>query len=429
MKKIPFVLAMLLSAFAFHANAQKLVGGDISLLPSYEEKGAQYFDHDGNAIPSLLPYLKEQGWNAMRVRLFVEPANATDAEKKEGVVQDLDYVKSLAKRIKDEGLQLVLDFHYSDTWADPSKQWTPNDWLSLDDDALGQQLYSYTKEVLQQLKDSGCAPDYIQTGNEISFGMLWGERGTTDNHCYINSPEANWNRFTSLLQQATKACREVCPEAKIILHSERSCDSSVLLDFLSRMKSAEVDYDVLGLSYYPYYHGALSTLSSTLTQVENSYSDKNIMIVETGYPAHYAIDGSTYDFSSTYPYTDEGQKKFTDDLITTLNGHANVKGLFWWWPEANEYGIDWQNAVTSKWYNSTLFDNQTGCAYSALSELKNFVNDPTGITTPSVVGQNEDNNGFATRQVDNQQCYNLQGMVIAHPQGLYINNGKKILAK
>ena len=120
MKTFHYLLATLLSAFALTSSAQKLAGGDISLLPSYEEKGAQFFDHYGNAIPSLLPFLKEQGWNAMRVRLFVEPANATEEEKRQGVVQNLDYVKPLAKRIKDEGFKLILDFHYSDNGLLPT---------------------------------------------------------------------------------------------------------------------------------------------------------------------------------------------------------------------------------------------------------------------------------------------------------------------
>ena len=420
MKTFHYLLATLLSAFALTSSAQKLAGGDISLLPSYEEKGAHYFDHNGNAIPSLLPFLKVQGWNAMRVRLFVDPANATEEEKRQGVVQDIAYVKPLAKRIKDEGFKLILDFHYSDTWADPAKQWTPADWQLLGDNSLGNQLYEYTKDALQQLKDAGATPDYIQTGNEISFGMLWGARGTQDNRCYTNSPAANWTRFTALLRQATKACREVCPDAKVILHSERSCDPTVLLDFMSRMQKAGVDYDVLGLSYYPYFHGSLTTLSSTLSQVENSYSEKKIMIVETGYPAHWAISGSTYDFSSTYPYTDEGQKNFTDDLIATLNRHANVTGLFWWWPEANEYGIDWQNAVTSGWYNSTLFDNQTGRAYSSLSELKNFVGDPTAIHSATT----------APRGAGNDCCYDLSGRAVGQqPNYLYIRGGKKYVAR
>ncbi|MDY5322060.1 MAG: glycosyl hydrolase 53 family protein [Prevotella sp.] len=419
MNTFHYLLAALLSASALTASAQKLVGGDISLLPSYEEKGAKYSDHSGNAIPSLLPYLRQQGWNAMRVRLFVDPANATDEEKRQGVAQDLGYVKSLAKRIKDEGFKLILDFHYSDTWADPGKQWTPSSWLQLDDAALGERLYAYTKDALLQLKDAGACPDYIQTGNEISFGMLWGARQTQANRCYTNSPTANWNRFTSLLSQATKACREACPEAKLILHSERSCDPTVLLDFLSRMQEAGVDYDVLGLSYYPYYHGSLETLSSTLSQVEKTHGDKKIMIVETGYPAHWAIGGSTYDFSSTYPYTDAGQKKFTDNLIATLHRHDNVTGLFWWWPEANEYGINWQDAVTSNWYNSTLFDNETGRAYSALTELRLFADGQTGISAPT-----------ATRTTPIRAArYNLLGMPLAQPRGLYIMDGKKILGQ
>ena len=110
-------------------HAQKYVGGDISLLPTYEEHGANYMDKDGQKITDLLAFLKEQGLNTMRVRLFVDPSKDSD----KAVCQDLAYVKALGKRIKDAGMALLLDFHYSDTWADPGKQWTPDAWKSLND--------------------------------------------------------------------------------------------------------------------------------------------------------------------------------------------------------------------------------------------------------------------------------------------------------
>lgn len=417
MKKSLLCIVILLLA-SVRLPAQKLVGGDISLLPSYEEKGAKYLDHEGNAIDELLPFLKQQGWNALRVRLFVNPDNATDEEKEQGVAQSLDYVMQLGKRIKQAGFYFMLDFHYSDTWADPAKQWTPADWQGLSDDELGQKLYEYTKKTLTELSNAGATPDYIQTGNEISYGMLWGPRGTTANRCYIDCSDTVWNRFTTLLQQAVKACREVCPQAKVILHSERSGDATTLLDFLGRMQTAGVDYDILGLSYYPYYHGPLSTLSATLSQVAASYPDREIMIVETGYPAHWKIDDAKYEYTDDYPYTDAGQKKFTDDLITRLKGVEKVTGLFWWWPEANEYGIDYSNHVTAKWYNSTLFDNETGCAYSSLSELQTFLEGGTnGIT--------------AVETTDTSRLYNLSGMPVKDPAapGVYIRNHRKVVVK
>ena len=176
----------------------RYVGGDISMLTKYEEAGVVYKDKNGNAVQPLA-FFKQEGLNAMRVRLFVDPSQDSD----KGVCQDLDYVKALGKRIKEAGMAFMLDFHYSDTWADPAKQWTPNAWKTLNDAALAEKVYEYTKECLQQLKAAGAKPDFIQTGNEISYGMLWGTEGTNNNRCYTNSPAANWNRFFNLLKIST----------------------------------------------------------------------------------------------------------------------------------------------------------------------------------------------------------------------------------
>ena len=341
----------------------KLVGGDISLLTKYEQAGIVYKDKNGQTVTDVLAFFKQEGLNAMRVRLFVDPGK--DADK--AVCQDLDYVKALGKRIKDAGLSFMLDFHYSDTWADPAKQWTPSAWLGLSDDQLSTKIYDYTKDCLQQLKAAGATPDLIQTGNEISYGMLWGAEGTTANRCYTNSSAAVWERFTNLLKQAGKACRETCPEARIILHSERVPKPSVLTDFFDRMKSAAVDYDIIGLSYYPAYHGNLNTLNTALTTLEGKQYDKNIMIVETGYSYAWALGETSFDYTSTYPYTEEGQRKFTADLVAKLNEHSSVTGLFWWWPEDNG-----NKNVTNNWWNAALYDHNTGKPYAAFYELKNF---------------------------------------------------------
>ena len=188
------ILLTLFTMLATLGSAQKYVGGDISMLTKYEEAGVVYKDKSGNAVQPLT-FFKEQGLNAMRVRLFVDPSKDSD----KAVCQDLDYVKALGKRIKDSGMSFMLDFHYSDTWADPAKQWTPDAWKNLDNAALADKIYEYTKECLNQLKAAGATPDFIQTGNEISYGMLWGTEGTNNNRCYTNSPAANWNRFFSLL--------------------------------------------------------------------------------------------------------------------------------------------------------------------------------------------------------------------------------------
>jgi arabinogalactan endo-1,4-beta-galactosidase len=191
--------------------------------------------------------------------------------------------------------------------------------------------------------------------------------------CYVDD-ETNWARFTNLLKAAGRACREECPKAKIILHTERVARINILLYFYNQMRSKQVDYDIIGLSYYPYYHGNLTTLTNALNNVSNSFQDKEIMIVETGYSYKYKVGDQ--DFSSIWPLTYAGQKQFTTDLIAKLGQYARIKGLFWWFPEANEYGLGgsyWtQLHVNDAWYNAGLWDHETGRATPALYELKKF---------------------------------------------------------
>ena len=365
-----------------------VVGGDISMLTKYEAHQkmalryninyAHYYDVNGQVINDVITWTKEQGWNAARVRLFVNPENASATDKGQGVIQNLDTVKVLGARIKAAGMQFMLDFHYSDSWSDPAKQYTPAAWADLDDDALVQKVYEYTRDCLRVLKAAGATPDYIQTGNEISYGMLWGPVGTPQGQlkqCFTTSPEENWDRFARLLISAGRACREECPNAKIVLHTERVPRPNVLLNFYNQMNSRGVDYDIIGLSYYPYYHGNLSALTTALNNVSNSFQNKDIMIVETGYSYHYKV--GDLDFSSTWPLTNEGQRKFTEDLITVLKRYSRMKGLFWWFPEANEYGLGgnyWSTLhVNDNWYNAGLWNHETGRVTPALYELKSFV--------------------------------------------------------
>lgn len=386
MRKV--ILLTMLVMLGVKVSAQKYVGGDISLLLTYEANGANYMDKDGQQISDLLTFLKGQGLNAMRVRLFVDPSKATTTEKGQGVRQDLDYVMKLGKKIKDAGLSFMLDFHYSDTWADPGQQIAPASWAIYSwypEDTF----YKYTKESLEALVAAGATPDFIQTGNEISFGMHWNyldEKGqlvdlgqfsgkVQANSAWNAYTDSNWDTFAKYLKYAGKACREVCPNAKIIIHTEQ-CANNPTLDvaFFKRIQQNEIDYDIIGTSYYPYYKGPISNLDKGLTQLEKNFPDKKIMVVETGCGYHYKMG----DKNTGYPLTYEGQRQFTADLIAMLNNHQNVNGLFWWFLEANEYGLDWNTKrVTDGWYNASLFDNETGRALPALYELKNFRNGET----------------------------------------------------
>ena len=217
MNRSIITIFVLFAAITSTTAQNKFAGGDISMLPKYEAAKVKYTDQDGKQITDLLGYFRDKaGFNIARVRVFVNPTGET------GVVQDTEYAVALSKRIKEAGMSLLFDFHYSDTWADPANQWTPAAWGTLSDEDLQKKIYEYTKDVLGKLVAAGATPDYIQTGNEISYGMLWGVKGTKTPKKCNTSKDDNWDRFNQLLSQAGKACREVCPDAKIIIHTERT---------------------------------------------------------------------------------------------------------------------------------------------------------------------------------------------------------------
>lgn len=367
MKKIS-VIIMLLACLPTVCHATKYVGGDISLLPNYEAKGAVYYDSNGTTvITDVLGYMKAAGMNAMRVRLFVDPSQAGSEDQGEGVCQDLPYVISLGQRIKAKGMKLLLDIHYSDTWTDPGQHSTPASWTVTS--ALADSVYSYTCRVLTAMNAAQATPDFIQVGNEVTYGMLW-----PTGRCYPNGTNygsGTFANFANYLKRGLEACRTVCPQAQLIVHTEMSRTTNVT-NFYATLRSYTDNFDIIGLSYYPAYHGALSTLDGLLTTLEATYPSKKIQIVETGYYHAYYPDGVTYDLTSTWPATEAGQLLFTQQLVALLNTHSNVNGLYWWFPEANEKGVDWHNPVTTAWYNAGLWDNSTGRVMAALAELQNF---------------------------------------------------------
>ena len=410
MKLKNFLISLSLTGSLLASGADiRYVGGDISLLPEYEAAGSQYKDEDGNKIV-FLPYMHSLGMNAMRVRLFVDPGAFEAAHPNDydpNACQSLPYIIPLCKDIVDNGFDLMLDFHYSDTWADPGAQWIPDAWKNLTDEELIQKIYDYTRETLVTLRDNGIVPKFIQPGNEISYGMLWGTYGNDipGNHTYVNSSSASWKRFGDLLRSAIKACREECPDAEIIIHTERAAQVNVLTNFYDKMASLDIDYDIIGLSYYPYHHGPMTVLDNALTTLEARYPGKPIMIVETGCPIWWTIgDGTNYELSL------EGQNQFAEELVTTLLDHPAVNGLFWWWMEYNPYGTQLKD-----WYNAPLFDPKTGKATPALKTISSF-------GTAGIEGIEDDN------KIKDQRWYDLNGRIIKEPSepGIYIHQGKKI---
>ena len=378
MKRLLFIIACLMLSSPTAFSAAKYVGGDISLLTKYEEKGAIYYNENGNRITNMLSYLEETGLNAMRVRLFVDPSRADAEDQGEGVCQDLPYVTALGQRIKAAGFNFLLDIHYSDTWTDPGQHSTPASWTV--QSALADSVYSYTRRVLNTLIAGGATPDFIQVGNEVTYGMLW-----PTGHCYpsgANYGNGTFANFANYLMRGIQACREVCPSAQIIVHTEMSRTTNVT-SFYQTLKNYTTDFDIIGLSYYPYWHGNLSVLNDLLSTLESTYPTKKIQIVETGYPHAYYPSGANYDLQSTWPATEAGQKAFAAALVETLNTHNNVNGLYWWFPEANEYGINYVNHVTTDWYNCGWWDNANGQVMDALFEMPNFLDNGSDPEEPT----------------------------------------------
>ena len=405
-------------------TTEHFVGGDISLLPSYEEYNTPYYDQDGKTISDVITYVHEScGWNAIRVRLFVDPKERGNS--KSGVVQDLAYVKKLGKRVKDAGMKLMVDFHYSDCWADPSYQDIPARWKgNTSNDVLADSVYTFTKNCLTELKAYGAEPDFVQVGNEISYGMLW--RNNSDKVYPSQSKSSNsagWARLSLLLNSGAKAVREVCPDCKIIIHTERTENSSQTTNYYNYI--SDVDYDIIGLSYYPFWHNSLAKLGATLTSLQSQLPDKPVQIVETAYFYQYYPNDAKYNFQSTWPATEAGQCAFTQDLVAELLKHDNANGLFWWFPEENGNGGPSWNAntiVIDSWLNRGLWNDNNHKALSALYELQKLRSGDAAIHAISTDANAEPTVYNLLGKPMDKNCRDL-------PPGIYIINGRKVLMK
>ena len=373
-RKLTLVLAALLltAVSATAVKYKRYAGGDISMLPKYEQAGKTYRTDGGSTIPDVLTYLHDtQGLNTMRVRLFVDPTQAPTDHRGQGVCQNLGYVVQLARRIKNAGMCLLLDLHYSDTWTDPGQHSIPARW-NADAAQLADSCYSYTREVLEAMNEAGATPDFIQVGNEVNNGMLWETA-----HCYANSTDETMDCFINCLKAGSRACREVCPQAQIVFHTAMDYNDDIdqanwaAKTWPQTLASKGVDYDIIGLSYYPNEHGPLTYLEALLTYLETNYPSKTIQIVETSYHYNYYPSSANYDYTTTYPATEAGQKAYAEALVSLLNGHSRVNGLYWWFMDSNEYGTN--SNVTTQWYYASLWNHSTGKPTQALPVLHTYL--------------------------------------------------------
>lgn len=246
-------------------QATKMLGADISFLPQLEERGMKFSDSGIQKDPILI--LKDHGFNYIRLRIFNDPATDSGYSPHKGFC-DLEHTKQMAKRIKAAHMKLLLDFHYSDYWADPGKQYKPEAWRNLSFEDLKKALYDYTKKVMQELKDQGTEPDMVQVGNEINHGMVWPEGS-------ISHPDS----LAQLISAGISAIKSVGPDVVIMLHIALGGQHDESVFFINQMLARSVPFDVIGFSYYPKWHGSLEDLRDNLNDIVRLYH-KDVIVVE-----------------------------------------------------------------------------------------------------------------------------------------------------
>lgn len=250
------------------------IGADISFTPQSEERGTVYKDVDGKE-KDICRIMAEHHFNTVRLRIFVNPETEKGYSPGKGFC-DLEHTMQMAKRIKEAGMAFALDFHYSDTWADPDKQFKPSAWEGLTGCELEDKLYLYTKEVLTALKQAETAPEIVQIGNEISHGMVWPEGKIDD-----NATEENWQALMGLYRAGQRAVREVLPEAKLQVHLALGGENLLCREFLDHMVQADAEFDIIGLSYYEQWHETYNDLKANLYDLTERYR-KPVCVCEYG---------------------------------------------------------------------------------------------------------------------------------------------------
>ena len=250
---------------AVKKEVDKMLGADISFLPELEARGMKFSDN--GVEKDAIQILKDHGFNYVRLRIFNDPARDSGYSPGKGFC-DLANTKKMAKRVKAAGMKLLLDFHYSDYWADPGKQYKPAAWRNLSFEELKKAVYDFTKDVIQQLKDQGTTPDMVQVGNEINHGMIWPDGNV-----------ANLDGLAQLISAGIAAVKSVDPSITIMLHVALGGQNDESVFFIDNMLARGVYFDVIGESYYPKWHGTLDDLRDNLNDLVRRYN-KDVIVVE-----------------------------------------------------------------------------------------------------------------------------------------------------
>jgi arabinogalactan endo-1,4-beta-galactosidase len=327
--------------------APAAIGHDLSFAVQETAIGNAFSDRGRTALPEQI--LADHGANFVRLRLWLDPP---------GGYSNLASVLQMAQRAHAAGMRVLLDFHYSDFWADPATQNTPAAWQGQDLATLAQTVRAYTRDVLTALHDQGTPADMIQIGNEIRNGMLW-PLGWADAWS-----GAGWDNLGTLLRAgAAGAADAPGPMPRIVIHFDQGGDNAFSRVFFDRVVAQGVPFDVVGLSYYPFWHGTLTQLRTNLDDLATRYG-KDVMIVETQYGWTLQNGDSLGDFLwqdsqlvPGYPATPGGQLGFVSDLVSALaavpGGHG--AGVFYWQPEWLP-GVGWTPGAGTPNDNLTMFD-------------------------------------------------------------------------
>ena len=280
---------------------------------------------------SGLEIFKDHGYNWIRLRLFHTPTRLPN---------DLKYTLSLAKDAKKKGYRFLLDFHYSDTWADPAKQYTPKAWESKSHDELVETVFEYTRDTLIAFREADVMPDMVQIGNEVINGMLWPDGKLPD----------KWDNFAGLLKAGIRGVRteagdKPCPV--IMIHIDQGGNKERTRYFFDKLKTYGIEFDVIGQSYYPWWHGSLLDLRENMFFMAKTYQ-KDIIVVEAAYNWRVAEYRNKL---SPFPETPDGQRQFLEAVnrVVLSTPDNRGKGVFWWEPAIN---------LRSRNSSRGMFDNE-----------------------------------------------------------------------
>ena len=310
---------VLILVAAVGLRAEPRLGADLSFVPRLEQCGVEY--RRGGVPDDVLRIFRGVGCDIVRLRLWHSP---------DAPWHGTDATLAYAERVAAAGLDLMLDFHCSDTWADPGRQTKPAAWRGLDFAALVDSVYAYSRATVTRFAAAGLAPRYVQVGNEIGPGLLWDDGRIGWAGSPFDTPR-QWAQLATLLQAGIAGVRDACPDTapQIVIHMADGGDSAACRWFYDGLLAHDVAFDIIGVSYYPWWHGRMQDLATNLNDLVARYG-KPVFVVETAYPWTFDSGDTTNNFvwnrdqlPDAYAATPDGQRRFLADLCAVV-GDANA---------------------------------------------------------------------------------------------------------